>query len=675
MLEYRRWLAAVALCALSWACGGDDDDGGSTADASTAADARAPDAGGEADASNADASGGADASGAACGGIPVEPLGPSGIAEGSIAAGEGQLASPGCGGDGAEVVYALTIDETTSLELALETSGLDAVVSVRRDCLDDASEVGCAAAPFESLIVGPLDPGTYYVVVDGATAEASGDFTVSAQPPSEGQSCDEAFIVPPPDFGTLVDRQDVRSSCAPISAAAENVYELPVPVLSSLTVHAVGLGIAAAPTISVRTGDCADPAAEVACFPGDPGQPIDDPPPGPYFVVVEGADALPFGLTATGTIPIGSPCIPFDPRFVCEPGSGCGFADRVCAVHTCSDGIDNDENGRTDYPDDPGCSFAGDDAEDADCPGPSCPACGNGVDDDGDGRIDFPADTDCMSASQFVETTFTCENDLDDDGDGLVDGVDPGCFDPSTDDSEVDTCPEGPGCPVCSDGIDNDGDGLIDWPVEPGCREPDSIDEIDPCPDPGLCPGCSNGRDDDDDGLVDYPEDLDCPTAYSFERLDCRESDPYVLVTGPIMTGTTVGATNDRALELLRACYDDEQEFDAPDVVLWLPLPGLLSYLRVDSSGSDFEAIVGIGENSCSLILSCEQGPQETEVTAGGFGAFAYIHVDGGFGAAGNYVLEIEGEIFAGEACDQGQIDAGILHCQAPTLCVEGICQ
>ena len=141
------------------------------------------------------------------------------------------------------------------------------------------------------------------------------------------------------------------------------------------------------------------------------------------------------------------------------------------------------------------------------------------------------------------------------------------------------------------------------------------------------------------------------------------------------MTGTTVGATDDRSLELLRACYDDEEEFGAPDVVLVLPLPGMLSYLRVDSSGSDFDPIVGIGEASCSQILDCEQGPGETEVVVGGFSSFAYIHVDGSYGAAGNYALEIEGIIAPGEGCDQAQIDVGILTCEAPTLCVEAVCQ
>jgi hypothetical protein len=66
----------------------------------------------------------------------------------------------------------------------------------------------------------------------------------------------------------------------------------------------------------------------------------------------------------------------------------------------CRDGVDNDGDGLTDHPADPGCAIADDTEEDA--------ACQNGIDDDGDGGIDFdggaswnggiplaPADTAC----------------------------------------------------------------------------------------------------------------------------------------------------------------------------------------------------------------------------------------------------------------------------------------
>lgn len=64
----------------------------------------------------------------------------------------------------------------------------------------------------------------------------------------------------------------------------------------------------------------------------------------------------------------------------------------------CQDGIDNDGNGKIDFPDDLGCDSALDNKEEASVAQKTdYPVCGNGLDDDGDGKIDFPADTACES--------------------------------------------------------------------------------------------------------------------------------------------------------------------------------------------------------------------------------------------------------------------------------------
>ena len=52
-----------------------------------------------------------------------------------------------------------------------------------------------------------------------------------------------------------------------------------------------------------------------------------------------------------------------------------------CPPPTCGDGVDNDGDGLTDYPDDPGCQDAASYIDD--------PACQDGVDNDGDGLTDF----------------------------------------------------------------------------------------------------------------------------------------------------------------------------------------------------------------------------------------------------------------------------------------------
>ncbi|HEV2723514.1 MAG TPA: hypothetical protein VGV10_02690 [Thermoleophilaceae bacterium] len=111
----------------------------------------------------------------------------------------------------------------------------------------------------------------------------------------------------------------------------------------------------------------------------------------------------------------------------------------------CSDGVDNDGDGRSDFPADPDCTGPTDDSE-AGGGGGGNPECSDGVDNDGDGQIDFPADPDCSSANDDSEA-----------GAGNRDGGDP----------------------ECDDGRDNDGDGKVDFPDDPGCssRSDDSEDD------------------------------------------------------------------------------------------------------------------------------------------------------------------------------------------------------
>lgn len=64
----------------------------------------------------------------------------------------------------------------------------------------------------------------------------------------------------------------------------------------------------------------------------------------------------------------------------------------------CGDAIDNDADGLTDYPDDPGCLEPTDDTE-----RDPAPQCSDGLDNDGDGATDFPDDTNCDSGDDDAE--------------------------------------------------------------------------------------------------------------------------------------------------------------------------------------------------------------------------------------------------------------------------------
>jgi uncharacterized repeat protein (TIGR01451 family) len=165
----------------------------------------------------------------------------------------------------------------------------------------------------------------------------------------------------------------------------------------------------------------------------------------------------------------------------------------------CDDGIDNDNDGKVDFPADPDCTSINDDKEEPD----NKPACDDGKDNDGDGKIDFPADPGCSSKQDDSERNPNgpeCDNGKDDDGDGKKDfPADPDCTGPEDDKEEPDTKP------ACDDGKDNDGDGKIDFPADPDCTGPEDDKE-----EPDTKPACDDGKDNDGDGKIDFPADPGC---------------------------------------------------------------------------------------------------------------------------------------------------------------------
>ncbi|MEN0061172.1 MAG: hypothetical protein AAGA48_03425 [Myxococcota bacterium] len=77
------------------------------------------------------------------------------------------------------------------------------------------------------------------------------------------------------------------------------------------------------------------------------------------------------------------------------------FVEQCGAAHqACSDGLDNDGDGLTDWPREPGCATPDDTTEDDPFVPPGC---ADGVDNDGDGQADFPNDPNCIAASHDQE--------------------------------------------------------------------------------------------------------------------------------------------------------------------------------------------------------------------------------------------------------------------------------
>ncbi len=91
-------------------------------------------------------------------------------------------------------------------------------------------------------------------------------------------------------------------------------------------------------------------------------------------------------------------------------GGNTGGGGTPPPVPQCMDGVDNDNDGKTDFPTDTGCSSATDTSENSDSSGGGGggggPAlCADGIDNDGDGKTDFPTDTGCSSATDTSESS------------------------------------------------------------------------------------------------------------------------------------------------------------------------------------------------------------------------------------------------------------------------------
>jgi hypothetical protein len=122
---------------------------------------------------------------------------------------------------------------------------------------------------------------------------------------------------------------------------------------------------------------------------------------------------------------------------------GCASTSSLTESPACNDGLDNDGDGVIDLAD-PGCQGASDDSENSTSTTTTTttttstttttttttptttttttlpPACGDGLDNDGDGLTDYPADPGCRYASSTSEKT-QCQDGLDNDADGKRD--------------------------------------------------------------------------------------------------------------------------------------------------------------------------------------------------------------------------------------------------------------
>jgi large repetitive protein len=239
---------------------------------------------------------------------------------------------------------------------------------------------------------------------------------------AEPGTCGAVTLLPLPADGIATGEAMAETSNELISngcygSGQETVYTINLTEKRALWVTTDFVETTLDTVVYVR-GDCRMPGTELGCDDDSNGYKstlLVEAGPGPWFIIVDAhhwGSSGNYKLQVIEYLPEGAECDPVASE--CAPGLVCRFLDgdaptETCEQPECNDGLDNDDDGLSDFPNDPGCTAANDNTEGSDdcesCPGSCsmCPACGNGADDDGDDQIDYPADPGCLSAADTTE--------------------------------------------------------------------------------------------------------------------------------------------------------------------------------------------------------------------------------------------------------------------------------
>jgi hypothetical protein len=203
--------------------------------------------------------------------------------------------TPSCAqGSAPEVVYRLVVEQRAQVTLELEAD-YDGVLYILRSC-NTGSEVACNddfQDTAHSRVDATLQPGTYYVVVDGyGTAAGNYDLVATVQPMrSMAEVCADAqplSVGRPVNGSTATSANYFQATCAGGANAPDQVHRLDVPQRSRVRVHQRTQHDGA---LYIRQ-TCEDPATELVCN-DDYGTVTeslvtDVLDPGQYFVVSDG---------------------------------------------------------------------------------------------------------------------------------------------------------------------------------------------------------------------------------------------------------------------------------------------------------------------------------------------------------------------------------------------------
>jgi hypothetical protein len=198
--------------------------------------------------------------------------------------------------DAADVVYSLNVTEASRLRVRMVRSDMRAALYLQSTCGAQASEIVCAASeastPFP-MIERVVQPGTYFVVVDGVDQNEFGEFEMDVELTSTREidrQCREAPLLRTgtPVSGSTSGSDEFHASCADGARSPEGIYRLQLRrrQLVRLALEASFDG-----ALYVRRS-CLDESTEVAC--NDDAQDTQHSlievtlGPGTYYVFVDG---------------------------------------------------------------------------------------------------------------------------------------------------------------------------------------------------------------------------------------------------------------------------------------------------------------------------------------------------------------------------------------------------
>ncbi len=188
--------------------------------------------------------------------------------EGTTQGGQSAMAGSCASGDAPERVYRVTVEERVQLSAVVQ-SGYDAALYLLRTCGQPQTELSCnddAPDTTRSAIEATLEPGDYYLVVDGYGSEAGAyELMVSFSPlQSVDAVCDDAqpLAVGQPVSGSTQGQANYfQATCAGGAGSPDRVYTLDVPQRSRLRLSQQSDHDGA---LYVRRS-CQDPTTEIAC--------------------------------------------------------------------------------------------------------------------------------------------------------------------------------------------------------------------------------------------------------------------------------------------------------------------------------------------------------------------------------------------------------------------------